>query len=213
MIKIFSTRNPNSAEIIRQILKENKIEAAILNKQDSSYRMFDSIDIYIDEKQLSEAKNILKNIDHEIVSDKHLLISSHPVRASIARLLSVITQKHIPISFKLWNKKMQIQYLRKQIPERKLNKLIEKYRMGKQLNTSEIKKLSDSLKKNAVGHGGVSGGIIGFAIGMIFSPPEMTGFAAWTGMLVLGVISSIIWRFVGVKWFISGIKDKYSLKQ
>ena len=48
MIKLFSTENPNKAEIIKQMLEENDINVVLLNKQDSSYNMFGTIELYVD---------------------------------------------------------------------------------------------------------------------------------------------------------------------
>ena len=65
MIKIFSTENPNTAEITKQMLEENDINVVLLNKQDSSYLMFGAIDIYVNEKQVEKAKNLLNDIQNE----------------------------------------------------------------------------------------------------------------------------------------------------
>lgn len=65
MIKIFSTENPNTAEITKQILEENDVNVVLLNKQDSSYLMFGAIEIYVNEKQVEKAKNLLKDIQNE----------------------------------------------------------------------------------------------------------------------------------------------------
>ena len=61
MINIFSSANPIEVEIIKQMLEENNITAVILNKQDSSYNMFGSIDLYVKvENQSSCKKNYSK---------------------------------------------------------------------------------------------------------------------------------------------------------
>ena len=49
-INIFSSANPIEVEIIKQMLNENNIIAVTLNKQDSSYNLFGSIDLYVKEK-------------------------------------------------------------------------------------------------------------------------------------------------------------------
>ena len=41
--KTFSTNNANQAEITKQMLEENNIKVVLLNKQDSSYLMFDQL--------------------------------------------------------------------------------------------------------------------------------------------------------------------------
>lgn len=65
MVKLLSTDNPNKAEITKQMLEENNINVVMLNKQDSSYLMFGSIELYIDEKQLNQATDLLKYTEDE----------------------------------------------------------------------------------------------------------------------------------------------------
>ncbi len=60
MVKILSTDNPNKAEIIKQMLQENNINVVLLNKQDSSYLMFGSIELYVQREQLEQAKKLLQ---------------------------------------------------------------------------------------------------------------------------------------------------------
>ena len=65
MVKLFSTNNPNTAEIKRQMLEENNINVVLLNKQDSSYLMFGPIELYVNKEQLKEATDLLKNTEDE----------------------------------------------------------------------------------------------------------------------------------------------------
>jgi hypothetical protein len=65
MLKLLSTDNPNKAEIIKQMLEENNIKVVLLNKQDSSYLMFGSIDLYVNKEQLNQAKDLLKYKEDE----------------------------------------------------------------------------------------------------------------------------------------------------
>ena len=60
MIKLLSSNNPNTAEITKQMLEENNIKVVLLNKQDSSYLMFGTIELYVTEEQLKQAKDLLK---------------------------------------------------------------------------------------------------------------------------------------------------------
>ncbi len=60
MIKLLSTENFNNAEITRQMLEENNIDVVLLNKQDSSYLMFGSIELYVKESQLKKAISLIK---------------------------------------------------------------------------------------------------------------------------------------------------------
>tara|TARA_B110000014_G_C19732155_1_gene382298 strand:+ start:387 stop:596 length:210 start_codon:yes stop_codon:yes gene_type:complete len=50
-IKIFSSNNPIKIEIIKQMLEENNLSPVILNRQDSSYNMFGTINLYVTEKE------------------------------------------------------------------------------------------------------------------------------------------------------------------
>ena len=60
MVKLLSTNNPNKAEITKQMLEENNINVVLLNKQDSSYLMFGSIELYVHENQFKQASDLLK---------------------------------------------------------------------------------------------------------------------------------------------------------
>ena len=65
MVKLLSIDNPNKAGIIKQMLEENNINVVLLNKQDSSYLMFGSIELYVNEKQLKQASDLLKYTEDE----------------------------------------------------------------------------------------------------------------------------------------------------
>ena len=65
MVKLLSTDNPNKAEITKQMLEENNINVVLLNKQDSSYLMFGSIELYVNEEQLQQATDLLKYTEDE----------------------------------------------------------------------------------------------------------------------------------------------------
>lgn len=54
-IKIFSSTNYYQAEIVKQMLIVNQIESVLLNKQDSSHRNFGDIEVYIHQKDFSNA--------------------------------------------------------------------------------------------------------------------------------------------------------------
>ena len=60
MVKLHSFDDPNKAEITKQMLEENNINVVLLNKQDSSYLMFGLIELYVDNKQIKKAKDLLK---------------------------------------------------------------------------------------------------------------------------------------------------------
>ena len=58
-INIFSSANPIEVEIVKQMLDENNITAVILNKQDSSYNLFGSIDLYVKEENRTIALQLI----------------------------------------------------------------------------------------------------------------------------------------------------------
>ena len=58
-INIFSSANPIEVEIVKQMLDENNITAVMLNKQDSSYNMFGSIDLYVKEENRTIALQLI----------------------------------------------------------------------------------------------------------------------------------------------------------
>ena len=63
-ISIYSSDKPWQAEIAKQLLSENGIEAVVINKQDSSYLVFGEAEVYVSLGDLEKSKEILKNIEH-----------------------------------------------------------------------------------------------------------------------------------------------------
>jgi len=63
-ISVYSSDKPWQAEIARQVLSENGIEAVVLNKQDSSYLIFGEAEVYVSLEDSEKSKEILKNIEH-----------------------------------------------------------------------------------------------------------------------------------------------------
>ena len=64
-INIFSSANPIEVEIVKQMLNENNINAVILNKQDSSYNLFGSIDLYVKEENQTIALQLINEQHNE----------------------------------------------------------------------------------------------------------------------------------------------------
>jgi hypothetical protein len=54
-IKIFSSTNYYQAEIVKQMLIVHQIGAVLLNKQDSSHRTFGNIEVYVHQRDFSNA--------------------------------------------------------------------------------------------------------------------------------------------------------------
>lgn len=58
-IKLFTSTNFYQAEILKQALVENDIDAVLLNQQDSSHRTFGYIDVYIHKDNFGQAIEIM----------------------------------------------------------------------------------------------------------------------------------------------------------
>jgi len=64
-INIFSSANPIEVEIIKQMLAENNIIAVVISKQDSSYNMFGTIDLYVTENEQEIALQLIHKKNNE----------------------------------------------------------------------------------------------------------------------------------------------------
>ena len=64
-INIFTSSNPIEVEIIKQMLEENNINAVVLNKQDSSYNMFGTIDLFVNETEQETALQLINKQNNE----------------------------------------------------------------------------------------------------------------------------------------------------
>jgi len=62
-IKLFSTDRPYQAELARQILEENGIQAVVINKKDSSYLMFGETEVYVNQDEVIKAKQLIKTLE------------------------------------------------------------------------------------------------------------------------------------------------------
>ena len=61
--KIFTTVNLIEAEIIMSMLKENDIEAVEMNKKDSSYLAFGTVEVYCPAEKVITALHLINNKD------------------------------------------------------------------------------------------------------------------------------------------------------
>lgn len=61
-IKIFTSADFYRAEIIKQMLIENHVDAVLLNKQDSSYLAFGSIEVWVHQENFSNAIELINQI-------------------------------------------------------------------------------------------------------------------------------------------------------
>jgi len=59
--EVFSTSQPWQAEMAKQILEENGIDAVVINRKDSSY-LFGEINVYAELTHADQAKELLKEL-------------------------------------------------------------------------------------------------------------------------------------------------------
>jgi hypothetical protein len=58
-VKIYKSTNFYQSEIVKQMLIQNDIGAVLMNKQDSSYRSFGNVEVYIHQQDFDHAIEIL----------------------------------------------------------------------------------------------------------------------------------------------------------
>ncbi|AMS26030.1 hypothetical protein AEM51_02375 [Bacteroidetes bacterium UKL13-3] len=61
--KVFTTTNPIEAEIILSMLHEHDIEAVEMNKRDSSYLAFGTVEVYCPAEKAITALHLINNND------------------------------------------------------------------------------------------------------------------------------------------------------
>jgi hypothetical protein len=64
-VKVYTTEDPITAEIIKQSLIENDIAAVIMNKKDSSYQTFGIVDVMVSGDDFEAAEAFIKGTDSE----------------------------------------------------------------------------------------------------------------------------------------------------
>jgi len=62
-VKVYTTKDPVAAEILKQGLIENDIAAVIMNKQDSSYQTFGTIEVLVNKKDFEAADAFINSSD------------------------------------------------------------------------------------------------------------------------------------------------------
>jgi len=58
-IKVYSTTNLQHIELLRHLLKENGIDAIVMNKQDSAYVSIGEIDLMVNGTDVLRSKKII----------------------------------------------------------------------------------------------------------------------------------------------------------
>jgi len=69
MVKIYSTTQPLQANLAETVLKNNGIHAHRINKQDSSFSVIGSIEIYTTESEADKARTILSENEFTEIRD------------------------------------------------------------------------------------------------------------------------------------------------
>ena len=64
-ISVYTTEHAWQAEIAKQILSENGIEAVVINKRDSSLLSFGEIKVYVSQEDSEKSKELLKPLSLE----------------------------------------------------------------------------------------------------------------------------------------------------
>lgn len=64
-ISVFETEQLYQAEMVKDILQENGIEAVVLNQKDSSYNTFGEIKVMVRQEEKTQAEEIIKTIHCE----------------------------------------------------------------------------------------------------------------------------------------------------
>ena len=59
-IRIFSSKQEYQVELLKGMLEENNIIAVSINKKDSSYLAFGDIELFVENKNALQAKNLIK---------------------------------------------------------------------------------------------------------------------------------------------------------
>lgn len=58
-VKIYKSTNFYQSEIVKQMLLQHNIAAVLLNKQDSSYRSFGNVEVYVHQEDFDQAIELL----------------------------------------------------------------------------------------------------------------------------------------------------------
>ena len=66
---IYSTEDTFKAEIAKEVLFDNGIQAVSINKKDSAY-LFGLVELYVDQAHVIRGKHILKDFDGQALNDK-----------------------------------------------------------------------------------------------------------------------------------------------
>lgn len=63
LVNIYSSAQPYTAELVRQMLVDNNMAAFLVNKQDSTYK-FGEIELYVNRDDVIRAKMLIKEFEN-----------------------------------------------------------------------------------------------------------------------------------------------------
>lgn len=58
-VRVYKSTNYYQSEIVKQMLTRNAVEAVLLNRQDSSYRNFGNVEVYVHQQDFHNAIELL----------------------------------------------------------------------------------------------------------------------------------------------------------
>ena len=59
--KIYESKKPYRAEMVKDILKQNGIEAIVLNKKDTAYDIFGQLEVHVNADEVIKALKIIED--------------------------------------------------------------------------------------------------------------------------------------------------------
>lgn len=62
-VKVYTINQEYLAEILKQVLNDNAIECVLINKMDSSYQNFGSIEVYVHHSKVIMAKKLIEEFE------------------------------------------------------------------------------------------------------------------------------------------------------
>ena len=62
-VMVYTTDKLYEAELLKEILRDNNINAILLNKQDSAYKSFGDIEIYVNTRNVIRAKLLINEFE------------------------------------------------------------------------------------------------------------------------------------------------------
>jgi hypothetical protein len=65
LTKVFASNDPVKAKLIQGLMERNGIESRILDRKDSAYVMLGEVAVFVGEKDVSKARDLIENTNFE----------------------------------------------------------------------------------------------------------------------------------------------------